>query len=150
MSPSPKEDLLSTLIVDGKSFRFYNLSRLFGREYDKLPYSLRILLECLVRKSDKDDDDSQHEDDVWRTNIDKVLAYRDHAGTDILFHPSRVLLQDFTGVPALIDLASLRDVIEKRGGDPAQVDSLCPADLVVDHTVQLDYCLLYTSPSPRV
>ena len=143
MGEEEEDHYLSKLSVDGKCYRFYDLVRVCGPQYERLPFAVRILLECLIRKSHEDR--AQHGGDVWRDNVRKLLDYKSHADEDILFHPSRVLLQDFTGVPALIDLASLRDVIEKEGGDLCTVDSLCPADLVVDHTVQLDFTTIQSA-----
>ena len=84
------------------------------------------------------------------TSCRRLLDYRDNEGRDVLFHPGRVLLQDFTGVPALVDLAAVRDAVSARGGQPSKVDSLCPADLVVDHSVQLDFSQLAASAKKSV
>ena len=97
-----------------------------------LPYTLRILLENVVRAAALGLDDA-HE-------IEAIAAWQPSAEptSEISFRPSRVLLQDFTGVPAIVDLAAMRDAIHALGGDPARIDPLLPAELVIDHSVQVD------------
>ena len=107
-------------------------------DLDRLPYSLKVLLENLLR----------HEDGVSVTGDDIEALARwsggkpdDGSGGDereIAFMPARVLMQDFTGVPAVVDLAAMRDGIEFLGGDPTKVSPLIPADLVIDHSVSVD------------
>ncbi len=124
------ESLVKNLEVESRTYKFFDIADL-GEEYTRLPFCLRILLESLVRKSGRE---------TWAANcVQKVLRYRENEGAPLLFQPARVLLQDFTGVPALVELAAIRDVVAEKGGDVAAVDSACPADLVVDHSVQLDY-----------
>jgi aconitate hydratase len=126
------------LKVDGKTYRYYDVADAIGKKYARLPYSLKVVLESMVRRADKEADGDIA--GVWRNSARKVLDFTSHEGEDVLFQPSRVLLQDFTGVPALVDLAAIRDVLVNSAQvDPKKVDSLCPADLVVDHSVQLDY-----------
>jgi aconitate hydratase len=132
-----QEELLKKISIDGHEFNFYDVT-LLGPDYEKLPYCLRILVECLVRRGHRAGK-TECSAEVWKDSIAKLLDFQAHEGADVLFQPGRVLLQDFTGVPALVDLAALRDIIVEKGGDPEAIDSLCPADLVVDHTVQLDY-----------
>src|ERR1700712_5396424 len=104
------------------------------REYDlaKLPFSLRILLENLLR----------HEDGRTVTADDiKFLAQwnaKAEPSREIAYMPARVLMQDFTGVPAIVDLAAMRDAMKMLGGDPAKINPLQPAELVIDHSVQVD------------
>ncbi|HSR43084.1 MAG TPA: aconitase family protein, partial [Longimicrobiales bacterium] len=99
---------------------------------DRLPYSIRILLENLLR----------HEDGEVVTEEDvRALAGWTPATAgerEIAFHPSRVLLQDFTGVPAVVDLAAMRDAMAELGGDPSRINPLLPSELVIDHSVQVD------------
>ncbi|MGZ3418635.1 MAG: aconitate hydratase AcnA [Polyangiales bacterium] len=99
---------------------------------ERLPFTLKILLENLLR----------HEDGtvVKRGHIESLLAWRpkDQPSEEVPYHPERVLLQDFTGVPAIVDLASLREALAAMGGDPTRVDPLHPVDLVIDHSVQVD------------
>src|SRR5437660_5282681 len=100
---------------------------------ERLPYSMKVLLENLLR----------HEDDRFVKNSDvETLAKWDlksGAQKEISFAPARVLLQDFTGVPAVVDLAAMRDGIVRLGGDPNKVNPLQPVELVIDHSVQVDY-----------
>ncbi len=99
---------------------------------ERLPFSLKILLENLLR----------HEDGrvVKREHVEALLVWNPTAApaTEISFHPARVLLQDFTGVPAVVDLAAMREAIAAMGGDPNRINPLHPADLVIDHSVQVD------------
>ena len=123
----------STLEVGGMEYEIFRLDRLAGRfELGRLPFSLKILLENLLR----------HEDGAAVTASDvEALAGWDAAAepaTEIAFTPSRVLLQDFTGVPAVVDLAAMRDAMRALGGDPAKINPLSPVELVIDHSVQVD------------
>ncbi len=108
------------------------LTRAGFKGIETLPYSIRVLLENLLR----------HEDGktVTREDIEAVANWDPSAepSTEIAFRPSRVLLQDFTGVPAVVDLAAMRDQFAKMGGDPSRINPLQPADLVIDHSVQVD------------
>jgi aconitate hydratase len=99
---------------------------------ERLPWSLRILLENLLRLEDGVT--------VTRSDIEALVAWNPSAApaTEIAFTPARVLLQDFTGVPALVDLAAMRDAMQAMGGDPAKINPLQPVDLVIDHSVQVD------------
>ena len=123
-----------TLDVSGKSYGIYRLSQLSQHQQaiERLPFSLRVLLENLLR----------HEDGrvVKREHIEAVLNWVPSAPPtqEIAFHPARVLLQDFTGVPAVADLAAMREALQKMGGDPQKINPLQPADLVIDHSVQVD------------
>jgi aconitate hydratase len=125
----------ATLKVAGESFQIFSLPAL-EKTYPglaRLPYSLKILLENLIRREDGRFVDS---DDI------RVLAGWDVASGDqkeIAFTPARVLLQDFTGVPAVVDLAAMRDGIVRLGGDPRRVNPLQPVELVIDHSVQVDH-----------
>ncbi len=122
-----------TLSVNDKNYNYFSLPAL-GEKYDisRLPFSLKILLENLLR----------HEDGVDITHSDiAALANWDSQAqpeTEIAFTPSRVVLQDFTGVPAVVDLAAMRDAVKNLGGDPELINPLSPAELVIDHSVQVD------------
>ena len=123
----------STLEVGGAKYEIFRLDRLADRfDLDRLPFSLKVLLENLLR----------HEDGTSVTASDiEALAGRDPAAepsTEIAFTPSRVLLQDFTGVPAVVDLAAMRDAMRTLGGDPSKINPLSPVELVIDHSVQVD------------
>jgi aconitate hydratase len=124
----------STLRVGDHDYEMYRLDALENEGYDmgRLPYSLKILLECLLRT---ENGVSVTADDV------RALAGWDPQGEpdrEIAFTPSRVILQDFTGVPALVDLAAMRDAMAELGGDPEKINPLQPVELVVDHSVQVD------------
>ena len=123
----------STLAAGGAEYEIFRLDRLAGRfDLGRLPFSLKILLENLLR----------HEDGSGVTAGDvEALAGWDpgaEPSTEIAFTPSRVLLQDFTGVPAVVDLAAMRDAMRALGGDPAKINPLSPVELVIDHSVQVD------------
>jgi aconitate hydratase len=122
-----------TLRVGEREYTIYRLDALQAR-YDvaRLPFSLKVLLENLLR----------NEDGVAVRSQDvEALATWDAAAEpskEIAFTPARVLMQDFTGVPAVVDLAAMRDAMADMGGDPARINPLVPAELVIDHSVQVD------------
>jgi aconitate hydratase len=124
----------ATLTHDGHRFTYYSLERLERAHpaIARLPYSLRILLENQLRTEDGRI--------VGRADIEALARWSPtaRAEKEIAFMPGRVLLQDFTGVPALVDLAAMRDALADLGGDPARITPLLPAELVVDHSVQVD------------
>jgi aconitate hydratase len=120
-----------TLRVGGTEFVIHRLEAL-GERAARLPFSLKVLLENLLRREDGRQ--------VTRDHIEALLAW-DPARLperEIPFMPARVLLQDFTGVPAVVDLAAMRDAMRRMGGDPARINPLQQADLVIDHSVQVD------------
>jgi aconitate hydratase len=123
----------STLTVGGKDYEIFRLDAVKEGHVAKLPYSLKILLENLLR----------HEDgrDVTRDDILALANWDPKAdpSTEISFTPSRVILQDFTGVPAVVDLAAMRDAVVKLGGSAEDINPLSPAELVIDHSVQIDH-----------
>ncbi len=125
----------ATLSVDGTQYTVYRLAaldQLSGGTAAKLPFSLKILLENLLR----------NEDDAFvkRGDVEALATWdvKAHREKEIAFRTSRVLLQDFTGVPAVVDLAAMRDALESLGGDPQRINPLQPVDLVIDHSVQVD------------
>ncbi|WP_202841889.1 aconitate hydratase AcnA [Luteimonas saliphila] len=123
----------ATLEVAGKSYAYASLPKLGERfEINHLPYSLKILLENLLR----------HEDgvSVLPHHIEAIAKWSPEAepDTEIAFMPARVVLQDFTGVPCVVDLAAMRDAVVKLGGNPEQINPLIPSELVIDHSVQVD------------
>ena len=126
----------SSLTVGGQRFSYYSLPALEKAGYSglaRLPYSLKILLENLLRREDGrfvDRDDIQT---LAGWDVTSKLA------KEIAFMPARVLLQDFTGVPAVVDLAAMRDGVVRLGGDPKKVNPLQPVELVIDHSVQVDH-----------
>ena len=124
-----------SLTVGDRSYEIFRLDALEKRGYsiDRLPFSLRILLENLLRHQEHGDTDTSG--DV------EALAQWDPAADpsdEIAFTPARVLLQDFTGVPAVVDLAAMRDAMARMGGDPERINPLQPSELVIDHSVQVD------------
>ncbi len=114
------------LSVGGSTYRISRIDRV-GPEVRRLPYTLRILLENVLRSGDE-------------SGAEAIDSWDPHAepSREIAFFPSRVLLQDFTGVPAVVDLAAMRDAIAALGGDPQRINPLIPAELVIDHSVQVD------------
>ena len=125
---------LSALKSGGKEYEIYRLSKLDDRGISTghLPYCLRILLENLLRTEDGRN--------VTKEEIRALAAWNSQSrpNKEIAFTPSRVLLQDFTGVPAIVDLAAMRDAMRRLGGDPGLINPLQPAELVIDHSVQVD------------
>ena len=125
-----------TLQVGDKSYTYYSLveaekNGLKGAS--KLPFSMKVLLENLLRYEDGRT--------VTKADIEAVAAWLDNKGKDekeIAYRPARVLMQDFTGVPAVVDLAAMRDAMKNLGGDPRKINPLVPVDLVIDHSVIVD------------
>ena len=124
----------STLSVGAKNYTFFDLTKLEGQfKVSRLPYSYKVLLENLLR----------HEDGV-NTTAETIKAFagadlKKLPAKDIDFTPARVILQDFTGVPCVVDLAAMRDAIKTLGGDATKVNPLCPVELVIDHSVMIDH-----------
>ncbi|KGL94673.1 Iron-responsive element-binding protein 2, partial [Charadrius vociferus] len=112
--------------------KFYNVSKLGGAKYDTLPYSIRVLFESSIRNCDgflvKETDAMNILD--WKTKQNDV---------EVPFCPARVVLQDFTGIPAMVDFAAMREAVRNAGGDPVRVNPACPTDLTVDHSLQIDF-----------
>ncbi len=124
----------STLEVGGKSYEIFRLDALQSSfDVARLPYSLKVLLENLLR--------TEGNGAVTKESIEALATWDAKAApsTEISFTPARVVLQDFTGVPAVVDLAAMRDAMAELGGDPAKIEPLVPAELVIDHSVQVDY-----------
>ena len=126
---------LSKLDLMEGSTSFYSLSTLEASgvaDLDRLPFSIRILLENALRHSGGPYVEEDH--------VQAIAAWSPtNAGADVPFMPSRVVLQDFTGVPAVVDLAAMRDGLKALGGDPNRINPVVPADLVIDHSVQVDF-----------
>ncbi len=120
------------LEVGGNEFDIYRLDAVKEGHVDRLPYSLKVLLENLLRH--EDGRDVTREDILALANWDPKAA----PSTEISFTPARVILQDFTGVPAVVDLAAMRDAVVKLGGSASDINPLSPAELVIDHSVQVD------------
>ena len=119
----------STLNVAGKSYKYYDMSAL-GAE--KLPYSLKILLENMLRTEDGAN--------VTPAHVAALVNWDPSAepDTEIQFTPARVIMQDFTGVPCVVDLATMREAVVELGGNPQQINPLAPAEMVIDHSVVID------------
>jgi len=123
-----------SLEVDGKSYQYFSLpeaAKTLGN-IDQLPMSLKVLLENLLRWEDGKT--------VTGTDLQAVADWLEHRRSEreIQYRPARVLMQDFTGVPAVVDLAAMRDAMAKAGGDPQKINPLSPVDLVIDHSVMVD------------
>src|ERR1700676_2984485 len=126
-------DSRSELRLGGRRFEIFRLGALQGRfDVARLPFSLKILLENLLR--------TEGNGSVTAADIEALACWNAAAepSVEIAFTPARVLLQDFTGVPAVVDLAAMRDAIAVMGGDPRRINPLVPAELVIDHSVQVD------------
>ncbi|MFO1407472.1 MAG: aconitate hydratase AcnA [Steroidobacteraceae bacterium] len=121
-----------TLSVGGQSLEIYSLPAIQGHDLGRLPYSLKILLENLLR----------HEDgvNVTRADIEALLDWNAKAAPshEIAFTPARVIMQDFTGVPGIVDLAAMREAMVALGGNAQDINPLAPVELVIDHSVQVD------------
>jgi len=122
----------TTLNVAGREYEIYRLDAVQSDTLARLPYSLKILLENLLRTEDGVN--------ITRADIDALLNWNPTAepDTEIAFTPARVVLQDFTGVPCVVDLAAMRDAMKALGGDPNKINPLSPAELVIDHSVMVD------------
>jgi aconitate hydratase len=126
-------DAKATLEVGDRSFEIFRLDALQSKfDVARLPYSLKVLLENLLRNEDGDS--------IRAEDIEALASWDAHAepSEEIAFTPARVLMQDFTGVPAVVDLAAMRDAIVEMGGDADKINPLVPAELVIDHSVQVD------------
>lgn len=128
-----------TMQVDNKTYTYYSLGHL-ATKYDitRLPYSIKILLENLLR--------CENNDTVTKQDIEAVINWQPNQNPshEIAFLPARVILQDFTGVPAIVDLAAMRDAMSDLGGDPKKINPLCQVDLVIDHSIMVD---VYGNPN---
>ena len=122
----------STLNVNGKQHTIWSFSALPQEKVARLPYALKILLENQLRFEDGVN--------VTREDVEAVLAWDAKAlpNYEISFTPARVIMQDFTGVPCVVDLAAMREAVSRLGGNPERVNPLAPAELVIDHSVQVD------------
>ena len=124
-----------TLSVNGKDYAYYSLAKAAEQlgDISKLPISMKVLLENLLRFEDGGFT-------VGREHIQAIVDWQNNpvTGAEIQYRPARVLLQDFTGVPCVVDLAAMRDAIKKLGGDTAKINPLVPVNLVIDHSVMVD------------
>jgi aconitate hydratase len=131
-----RQEFIRQIKVNNREYHIADISLLQEKgiaKIDALPFSIKILVENLLRKLDGR---IVREEDVlkiagWKKRYDEPV--------EIPFHPARVLMQDFTGVPAVVDLAAMRDAVKDLGGDPMKINPLVPVDLIIDHSVQVDY-----------
>jgi len=126
--------IIKEVEVNGEKLRYYSLPALNDERIAKIPFSVRVLLESALRNS--------HLDPVAvnESDIEKILDWEKNStqGVEVQFKPARVLMQDFTGVPAVVDLAAMRDAVKRLGGDASTINPSVPVDLVIDHSVQVD------------
>ncbi len=130
--PTPPAYPTERTLSGARYFSLVALSEATRTDLSRLPYSLRILLENLLRHQDSPA--------VNKEQIDAMVNWQPSAKRDqeLAFHPARVVLQDFTGVPAVVDLSAMRDALFELGGDPAHINPVFPSELVIDHSVQVD------------
>jgi aconitate hydratase len=131
--PANSFDARATLTVGGRDYEIYRLDALQSRfDVARLPFSLKVLLENLLRTEDGVA--------VRAADVEALASWvaSDEPAKEMAFTPARVLMQDFTGVPAVVDLAAMRDAMAALGGDPNKINPLVPAELVIDHSVQVD------------
>lgn len=120
---------------EGTEYKYFDLASL-DPKYDQLPYSIRVLLESAVRNCD-----NFH---ILEKDVQSILSWsagskQGENDVEVSFKPARVILQDFTGVPAVVDFAAMRDAVLSLNGNPEKINPICPADLVIDHSVQVDF-----------
>ncbi len=125
-----KQDYLKSFEIDGKRYNYFDICGF--KNVDRLPYSIRILLENLIRNLG-----NGH---VKKEHIESLLQWPETAGKkEIPFMPARVIMQDFTGVPGVVDLAAMRSAVARMGSDPSVINPIVHVDLIIDHSVQVDY-----------
>ncbi|KAM7364094.1 cytoplasmic aconitate hydratase-like isoform 2-T2 [Cochliomyia hominivorax] len=132
---NPFAQYQKSFIKDGVEYRYFDLGSI-DTKYDQLPYSIRVLLESAVRNCD-----NFH---VLEKDVKSILSWspdlkQGKNDIEVSFKPARVILQDFTGVPAVVDFAAMRDAVIELEGNPEKINPICPADLVIDHSVQVDF-----------
>uniref|UniRef100_A0A6Q2WXT7 Cytoplasmic aconitate hydratase n=1 Tax=Esox lucius TaxID=8010 RepID=A0A6Q2WXT7_ESOLU len=147
---NPFAHLVEPLDHNKPDRKFYNLLKLRDPRYDRLPFSIRMLLESAVRNCDGFL--------VKQSDVESILNWEQTQtqSVEVPFRPARVILQDFTGVPAVVDFAAMRDAVANLGGDPEKINPVCPADLVIDHSIQVDFnrniqtlCPFMKQPIPK-
>ncbi len=130
-----KSKYFKNIEIGGKTYKYYDIIGLeeAGYNIEALPFSIKILIENILRNKDNEVVDDKDLENIlnWKGTYDSPV--------EIPYYPARVLMQDFTGVPAVVDLAAMRDAMAEIGGDPEKVNPLVPVDLIVDHSVQVDY-----------
>ncbi|XP_030626139.1 iron-responsive element-binding protein 2 [Chanos chanos] len=139
----PFSNLIESLSEKYEDRKYFSLQKLGDSRYEKLPLCIRVLLEAAVRKCDGFY--------VKKKDVENILDWQQQQNVaEVPFSPARVLLQDFTGIPAMVDLAAMRDAVAKNGVDPSLVNPKCPTDLIVDHSLQIDFskCAIQNAPNP--
>lgn len=136
MTVIDKNEFIKEIDVNGRNYRIADITLLEKKgiaDIKRLPFSIKILVENLLRKLDGRT--------VTKKDLINIAQWkkRYNQPVEIPFHPARVLMQDFTGVPAVVDLAAMRDAVKDLGGDPMKINPLVPVDLIVDHSVQVDH-----------
>ena len=126
-------DYINSFSIKEKTYKYYDLRSLDSDKVDRLPFTHKILLENALRHSENDNEGPK--------DIETILNWdpKSNRSEEISFTPSRVILQDFTGVPAVVDLAAMRDAVVAMNGNPKDINPLSPAELVIDHSVQVDH-----------
>lgn len=129
----PFDHCKASLECNGNRYEFFDLTKLEDARYERLPFSLRVLLESAVRNCD--------DFLIFKKDVETVLDWHvtQKQSVEFPFRPARTILQDFTGVPAIVDFAAMRDAVKRLGGDPSKINPISPADLVIDHSVQADF-----------
>ncbi|SNZ10310.1 aconitase [Persephonella hydrogeniphila] len=129
------KEFLGEISYNGKKFKTYSLKKLHNvyTGIDKQPFSIRVLIENILRKLDGKVVTDKHLKEIsnWKRRYETPV--------EIPFHPARVIMQDFTGVPGVVDLAAMRDAAKELGIDPEKVNPLVPVDLIIDHSIQIDF-----------
>ncbi|KAL0858613.1 hypothetical protein ABMA27_012447, partial [Loxostege sticticalis] len=129
-SINPYDNLLKTIDIGGKTYKYFDLPSL-GPQYDRLPFSVRVLLESCVRNCDNFQ--------VLQKDVQNVLDWEKNqaveGGVEIAFKPARII----TNIVSLVDLAAMRDAVQELGGDPDKINPVCPSELVIDHSVEVDF-----------
>ena len=121
---------MKKISISKKIYHYYDISE--TERIEDFPYSLRVLLESLIRQ--------KNDENINQAHIQSVKDYlKGEVGQETVFLPSRVVLQDFTGVPAIVDLAAMRDAMVELGKNPELINPEIPVDLVIDHSVQVDF-----------
>jgi len=130
-----KKDYRKNIDISGRNYEYFSITDLSekGYEISSLPFSIRILVENILR--------NMGNGIVEESDLKNICEWKGkyEEPVEIPYYPARVLMQDFTGVPAVVDLAAMRDAMADTGGDPEKVNPLVPVDLIVDHSVQVDY-----------
>jgi len=128
------DNIIKELEVNGSKFRYYSLPAMNDERIAKIPFSIRVLLGSAVRNS------HVKGSFVPESDVENILNWEKNSNADVevAFKPARVLMQDFTGVPAVVDLAAMRHAVDRLGGDAGSINPSVPVDLVIDHSVQVD------------